>query len=296
MKQKQYLCFDIGGTHVKWGLVREQGEIIEKGYFSSQQANHRIILQGVREKIIKFSSMIEGIAISTPGFIDSSRGYIEHGGAIIGFNQFHLQDSLEQEFHLPVSVENDVNCVALAEKWLGNGRDLSDFICLTVGTGIGGALVLNDQLYRGHAFRAGEFGYMITQGIQGNSPLKSSLNGSSSLTAIRKKYASYKQLTLEEVTGEKLFQAYDQHDAFARELIDTFYQSLAIGIYNTTSIINPQKVLIGGGVTGRPTFINELDQALHCVDTVFHVDIDSCHFKNDAGIVGALAFFHAKYQ
>ncbi|MGJ9382276.1 ROK family protein [Salipaludibacillus sp. CF4.18] len=79
-------------------------------------------------------------------------------------------------------------------------------------------------------------------------------------------------------------------------MVETFYQSLAIGIYNITSVLNPEKILIGGGITDRPTFIKELEQHLHYIDQVFNTRIDTCHFKNDAGLVGALAQHLSKYQ
>lgn len=295
MKASNYLSFDIGGTNVKWGLLDDKGEILQKGSFSSNDANGEVILTGLKEKITFFSSQIQGVAISSPGFIQPSTGYIEKGGAILEFDDFHLQDFLEKEFSIPVSVENDVNCVALAEKWQGNAKSFSDFICLTVGTGIGGALFLNNQLYRGYSYRGGEFGYMITNGLHSNSSETDGLSAKASIPWIREQYASYKSLSLSDVTGEMVFQAYDEKDPIAFHIIESFYQTLAIGIYNITSVLNPEKVLIGGGITSRPTFIEELQRHLTYVDQIFHIGIDSCHFKNDAGLVGALAFHKIKY-
>jgi len=296
LKPSKFLSFDIGGTHVKWGLLDDKGEILENDYFSSNSGDGDTILKGMREKIRLFISQIEGVAISAPGFIHPSTGYIKQGGAVRAFDNLPLQDILEKEFSIPFSIENDVNCVALAEKWLGNGQTLTDFICLTVGTGLGGALFLNDQLYRGHSFQAGEFGYMITNGFNSKTASGDSLSTLASLRGLREEFATHYSLQLNDVTGEKVFQAYDERDPAAIKIVDCFYQSLAIGIYNITSVLNPEKVLIGGGITNRPSFMKELKNHLTEIDKIFHVKIDRCYFKNDAGLVGALAFHKMKYQ
>ncbi|PYZ91912.1 beta-glucoside kinase [Salipaludibacillus keqinensis] len=291
---KSYLSFDIGGTNVKWGLLNDKGEILKNDFFSSGHSDGETILRGMRAKINDHLSEIKGIAISAPGFIHPS-GFIEKGGAIVAFDQFHLKEALEKEFSIPVSIENDVNCVALAEKWLGNGRDHTEFICLTVGTGIGGALFINNDLYRGHAFRGGEFGYMITRGLNSTLSLGDTLSAQASMTFVREKYAALHSIPLKEVTGERVFQGYDSKEPVAVQIVESFYQTLAIGIYNITSVLNPEKVLIGGGITSRPTFMKELRSHLTYVDRVFNVEIDRCYFKNDAGLVGALAFHLSKY-
>ncbi|SES33801.1 ROK family protein [Salipaludibacillus aurantiacus] len=294
MRLQHYLSLDIGGTDVKWGILTSKGGIIKKDSFPSK-ADGGTILAGIKEIISDNYQEICGVAISMPGFINPESGFIEKGGAIVAFDKFNLANVLNEEFNLPVSIENDVNCVALAEKWLGNGQNLSDFICLTVGTGIGGALILNNQLYRGNAFRGGEFGYMITHGIQMTTPLKGSLHQAASLYSLRKKYANYHSLPASKVTGEMVFQSYDAGDPAAEQIVSSFYQNLAIGIYNVASVLDPQKVLIGGGITSRPTFLKEVKHQLLYIDQLFNIDIDTCLFKNNAGMIGALAFHLEKY-
>ncbi len=296
MNKDNYLAFDVGGTNVKWGLITSAGTILEKGSFSAGNGCGETILAAVKEKIAFFRSSVNGIAVSAPGFIHPSTGFIEMGGAIQEFDEFNLQTYLEEASGLPVSVENDVNCVALAEKWLGSGRELNDFCCLTIGTGIGGALFLNNELYRGHAFRGGEFGFMITKGLHKISPEQDSLSSCASMTSIREKYAEYYSLPFEEVTGEKVFEEYDRKNPVAVNIIEDFYETLAIGIYNIVSVLNPEKVLIGGGITSRPSFIDELKSHLVYIDRVFDLSVDTCHFKNDSGLIGALAFFKKKYS
>lgn len=275
---------------MKWGLVTESGTIVKKDHFSSVQADSSVILNGIKDIILQYQHDISGVAISAPGFIKPDTGYIEKGGAITGFDETPLKALLEKEFSLPVSIENDVNCVALAEKWQGNAKELTDFVCLTVGTGIGGALFLNNALYRGHAFRGGEFGYMVTQGLHSNNLLQDTLSYQASLQGVRRKYAEHFNVDLPHVTGEKVFHDYDTEDPAAVHIVEHFYQTLALGIFNITSVVNPEKILIGGGITSRASFLTELRRHLSYIDRVFNVEIDICHFKNDAGIIGALAF------
>ena len=106
---------------------------------------------------------VRGVAISLPGFINPNTGYSVHGGAITALINQNLKSLLEARVSLQVEVENDGNCVALAEKTSGNAQNCSDFICITIGTGIGGGIFVNGKLLHGHSFKGGEFGYMITQ-------------------------------------------------------------------------------------------------------------------------------------
>ncbi|UCZ53843.1 ROK family protein [Bacillus shivajii] len=296
MEVRKYLSFDIGGTSVKWGILDESGMIHHKDQFSSNDGDSETVLNGLREKIVEYKHDVNGVSISAPGFINSPKGYIENGGTIKGFHGLHLQKMLEEEFPLKVSIENDANCAALAEKWLGKGKGSSDFLCITIGTAVGGGLVLNDQLYSGHAFRAGEFGYMITQGIQTNIPKNNSLNRVASMKFLRAKYAEYYSMSLDDVTGEDIFRAYDDQDPVAIQMVESFYQSLALGIYNLCSVLNPEKVLLGGAVTSRPSFLDELNRQLNYINQFWDIHLDRCHFRNDAGLVGAVAYYREKYE
>ncbi len=296
MKVNKYLSFDIGGTSVKWGILDEHGVFHHKDQFSSHDGNSETVLEGLRERIVEYKHDVQGVAISLPGFINSPKGYIENEGTIKGFQGLYLQQILEDEFSIKVSIENDANCAALAEKWLGNGKGSSDFLCITIGTGVGGGLILNDQLYRGHAFRAGEFGYMITQGIQTNIPKNNSLNRVASMKFLRAKYAEYHSMSLEDVTGEDIFGAYDEQDPVATQMVESFYQSLALGIYNLCSILNPEKILLGGAITSRESFLDELNRQLNYINQSWDIHLERCHFRNDAGLVGAVAYFRDKYE
>ncbi|HZG17557.1 MAG TPA: ROK family protein [Candidatus Bathyarchaeia archaeon] len=284
-----YLAFDIGGTDVKWGLIDEEGEIRLQDQYSSNHADGDAILQGMENQYKKYAEQIKGVAISAPGFVDPVRGYLETGGAIRSFYDFPMKAYLEERMQVPVTVENDVNCVALAEKWKGNAQQDTDFLCLTIGTGVGGALFLRNELYRGHGFRAGEFGFMITQGLHNHVPAECTMSRVGAMRALREKYAMAMNLSPHEVTGFDVFAAYDRQEPIAVHLVGMFLQNIAIGIYNLCYILNPKKILIGGGITSRETLLAEIKGHLAYLGlTEKEVELDLCHFRNNAGIVGAV--------
>ncbi|MBY7142277.1 ROK family protein [Virgibacillus sp. NKC19-3] len=282
-----YLAIDIGGTETKYGILNELGDIVEFGKFSSQNADGSIVLEGIKEIAHEKYNGVKGLAISAPGFIDAASGYIENGGAFRDFDNFNMKSYLENELSMPVTIENDVNCVAYAEKWLGNAQENTDFVCITIGTGVGGALFLNNQLYRGASNRAGEFGHMVHRNKAENTR-KSSYNYTSTMRALCMQFATAKKIPLHEVSGELLFQSFDDGDQDAKAIVSDFYESIAKMIYNIFNAINPGKLLIGGGISSRPSLVSELKSQLRKYG--LHNDlleVDTCHFKNQAGIVGA---------
>ncbi|QKS72376.1 ROK family protein [Paenalkalicoccus suaedae] len=286
---KPYIAFDIGGTNVKWGLLSKEGELLQHDLFSSKDGDSETILAGMR-KILREVD-VAGIAVSMPGFIHADTGYIEFGGAIVGFHHFPLKDTLEAEFGIPVTVENDVNCVALAEKWKGNAQDLTDFVCITVGTGIGGAMYLNNDLYRGHAYRGGEVGFIITADRPGTRPLDNCLSMIGSMRGLLLNYAKLRGTTLENVTGEACFADYDNGDPEVIALVDDFYSNLTKGLFNIGAILNPQKILLGGGITSRGAFLGEMRKHLADMnDMKLDIPLELCSFGNTAGMIGALHY------
>ncbi|WP_169837613.1 ROK family protein [Salipaludibacillus agaradhaerens] len=293
--ENMYLAIDIGGTMMKWGLINKQGTIIKKELISSNNGDADTILSSIDSLAATYREQITAIAISAPGFINPDTGYIQMGGAVIGFNDTHLKALIEQRTSLPVTVENDVNCVALAEKWLGKANELTDFACLTVGTGIGGALFLNNQLYHGRSFRSGEFGFMISGNKEDGLSLKNSMSRQASVKGLRMDYAHLTKQPVDKVTGEDVFSAYDEGDERALHVVDHFYTQLANCVINVASVIDPQKILIGGGITRRPTFLDELNEKL--TEFIgFPVPTDICYFKNDAGLIGAVANYRLRTE
>ncbi|WP_218970400.1 ROK family protein [Cytobacillus gottheilii] len=291
-----YAAFDIGGTEVKYAKLSENGDFLHRGSFATERDNGQLILDHMLDVIAQYQNL-KGIAISAPGFVNAYTGFIEKGGAITDFDGFNMKDYLEDKTGIAVSVENDVNCAALAEKWKGKAENLEHFLCLTIGTGIGGAIVLGNKLYRGSSFAAGEFGYMITHGMQENSLDKSTLSSTASVYGLRKRYAAQKGISVKDITGVKIFEAADQGDQTAINEIESFYDHLSTGLYNLYFMLNPEKILIGGGISSRTELLDEIRQRVCKLnDYIDENVIDICHFKNEAGLIGALYHHLEQYK
>ena len=281
------VTIDVGGTEIKYALFSEDAEIIEQSKVPTPYGKEKFktqivhIVQAFEEKY-----PLEALGISLPGYINTESGFIERGGALTFLDQTNIIDLLKEELTLPIFVENDANCAALAESGFGQAVGLTDFLLLTVGTGIGGALYLDNQLYKGGQFKAGEFGMMR---INYESHPNRTLHEFAAMPALIRDFKALKlEGTPEMVTGEYIFEQ-AEHNEKVEQLIIDWVDTLCIGIFNMAATLNPQKILIGGGVSANPKYlplVNErMKEVLGWDD--FEVPIVACKFYNAAGVVGA---------
>ena len=286
-------AFDIGGTALKMGVITSDGKILEKGKQPISDSDGEQILQAILTWIAARPEC-EGIAISAPGYVNPHTGFIEMGGAIRKFDNFAIKAWLEEQTQLPVAIENDANCVLLAERWQGKAAEMANFLVLTIGTGIGGAIFCNNQLVHGARFRAGEFGYMLTERAGPHNIPHYTMNATCTMRVLRQHYADYVGRSLEEVTGEEVFERYDAGDVVCQRLVAEFFNGIGTGLYNLVNLFDPQKILVGGGIVERPGFLALLREHLawfsigEYVDTVSH--------GNDAGLIGAVYHFNQQYR
>lgn len=282
-------AFDIGGTALKMGVMTSEGKILEKGKVTINDSDGEQILQAILQWLAAHPQC-QGIAISAPGYVNPHTGFIEMGGAIRRFDRFDIKAWLQERTALPVAIENDANCVLLAERWRGKAASMANCLVMTIGTGVGGAILCNNQLVHGARFRAGEFGYMVTERPGPRNISSYTMNETCSLRILRQHYANYAGLTLSEVTGEHVFALYDSGDVVCQRLVDDFLNNLGIGLYNLVNLFDPQTIFIGGGIVERPGFLALLRKHLawfgieQAIDTVSH--------GNDAGLIGAVYHFN----
>lgn len=293
----KYVGIDIGGTNIKYGLLDEKGNILHKDKIKTSSEgveiikNIKIIVENYKE-----AHDIRAVGISAPGIVEES-GFMTTGGAIFDFYGVHLKNILEKELGLHVAVENDANSAALAEKWLGAGRNYKNYFTAVVGTGIGGAVMINNDIYRGAHATAGEFGFMINAPILNGDTRLSSVSLTSSVqSGLVQRYLDGSDATMpqQDLDGEDIFQLAEAGDLRAKNVIDAFYDHLAIGIYNVLVSLDPEVVLVGGGISANQSFIQELNRRVQGLQAG-HRDMKNmtlakivpCHFLNDAGIVGA---------
>lgn len=285
---KKYLAFDIGGTHIKYGIVDDEGNVIRHAHMDTEaHLGGKSIIRKIISKAneVKLIEELEGIAISTAGQVNFNTGTIVAAGDTIpDYQGLEIKKCVSEAVNLPVEVRNDVDCAALCEKWKGS-HSAKDFIVLTIGTGIGGGIVINNELYSGHSFSAGEWGYMLVEG----EPFEkvASISG---LIRLAKMYKEHR-----EWTGEEIFTLYDYGDSEIAKAVREFYKHLGIGIANLIYIFNPEVVIIGGGITGRgQRFLQEVEDE---VEKYTHPSILKntrlvlAKHSNQSGMIGAVYHF-----
>jgi predicted NBD/HSP70 family sugar kinase len=291
---KAYMVFDIGGTYIKYAVMNENGLKLDSGKVPTPQEGLEEFLQKTSEIVTQYrlSYAFQGIALSSPGAVDVKSGYIGGASAIPYIHGVPLTDLIRERTGLDVSIENDANCAALAEGWLGAAKETDYYICIVIGTGIGGSIVMNHTILRGASLHGGEFGYMI-MGDPLNNPLRSTWSQVASTNALVQEVERRK--TLEKgLDGEKVFRLAAEGDAIANECITIFYKKLATGIYNIKYALDPEKILIGGGISKRSEVIEGINKELrHLKDEISALDItvEACQFDNDANLIGALFHF-----
>lgn len=275
------LCYDMGGTDLKYGVIENNNLLFSsktptKCYSTSEELKEQYIYL-TKEILQKFPD-IQGVAISTAGSVDYTRGVIVAAPeAIPVFQDFDFKTLFKENFNLDCFVDNDVNSFAAAE--LNEDNPYHNFIVMTVGTGIGGAIIVNDTLWRGANFNAGEIGRMLINGI--------SYEKQASMSALLRN-AKVKGLDIK--NGLELFNLYDNKDELALKVVNDFYQKLATGLANIIYMFNPEAIFIGGGISQRKTFIEELEEHLNPqLEWEFRniTKIKIASHQNDGGMYGA---------
>ena len=285
---KKYLCYDVGGTFVKYAIYAEDATVITKGKFKTRVVDANQFFSDLA-KIANEQSDLDAIGISFPGFINPNTGEATRAGALYQLDGLNLVDELKTHLNnvaLPVVIENDANCAALAEKLNGNAQDVHDFAVVTLGTGVGGGIVINDHVLHGYQYRAGEFGMMLTDYSEHG---EATLHDLASTSALVKLYAQTKRLPVESVSGEQIMAEVDT-DSQTRTLVDQWANYVAIAIFNLSVTNAPERILIGGGISQNDKLLPIINAALNRIRfwSDFKCDLKTCAHHNDSGLLGAL--------
>ena len=277
------LAIDIGGTMIKYGLVSSDGKILSTDKIKTESSKGlNNILNKIDNifKIYKENNPV-GIAVSGTGQINGIIGKVIGGNPIIpNWIGTNLVKILEEKYNLPIVLENDVNCVALGEKWIGAGKDLSNFICLTIGTGIGGGIILNNQLFRGENFVAGEFGHILIK--------KGEFEQFASTTALIR---LVKERTGKTLNGKEIFDLEKKEIVEYQEVISEWIENLTDGLSSIVYCFNPANIILGGGVIEQgEALINRVKNSLFKkIGLQFKEKLNIIQAKlgNNAGMIGA---------
>ena len=294
---KKYLGIDIGGTAIKYALLTENGEFLEKGDTPTPQDTLDHMLEAIDSFASKYQSEISGIAMSAPGRINNKTGYLYTAGAINHYlGETALGDILSEKYHVPVAIDNDAKCAANAELWQGALKDVDSGVVIIIGTGLGGGVVLNHQVWRGRHGASGEISNLPHDYARlPERPFWAGING---VYGLIRPYAAKKGLDIKEVNGKTYFEALKQGDEDAKTVFDSYVLTMVSGIVNMQAILDVDKFCIGGGISAQDCLIDAIREG---VDEFFMANpwfpsikpvIDRCQFKNDANILGALNNFY----
>lgn len=278
-------AIDIGGTTIKIATWKDN-QLQDKHAIDTPKD-----LDGFYEALteevnkIKKDTKIEGVAISSPGAVNKKTGIIGGSSAIPYIHNFKIVDELEKRFGLPVSVENDANSAALGELAEGSGKGCDSMAFFVIGTGIGGALIINQKVWHGAHLFGGEFGYMIM--------------GAHTLSELASPVAManrYNERTGKHLDGKTIFELADKDDPVASDERQTLIHALAVAIYNIQHSFDSEKIVLGGGISNNPELIpllnKEIDRLRDDLDLVtLKPDIVLCKLKSDANLRGAVADF-----
>lgn len=284
------MVLDIGGTAIKSALYNdgELTDIKETPTEASLGGAHVVnrAIEIIRDYQGRHS--FSRIGISTAGQVDPARGMIIYANENIpGYMGMKVMDIMEQEFHLPVNIENDVNAAAIGEAAFGAGRKYKEFVCMTYGTGVGGAIFTDGELYTGSSYSAGEFGAIVTHP-------EDRILGKDMFTGCYEKYASVTALVNSALrvdvaltSGRKIFERLDEPKV--KEVVDRWILEIIYGLTSVIHMLNPECVILGGGVMEQPYVLECLKKQLyqHIMPSYHHVVLEKAALGNHAGMLGA---------
>lgn len=291
---KTYVCIDIGGTSIKYGLIDEAGQLLESHETPTEaHKGGPAILEKVKGLVATYleNQELSGIAISSAGMVDPEKGEIFYAGPQIpNYAGTRFKAELEKAFGLPCEIENDVNCAGLSEVKSGSGRDSKVTLCLTIGTGIGGCFLQEGKVFSGSSYSACEVGYMhLADG---------SFQDLASTTALVAYVADKHGDSVDQWHGRRIFAEATEGNSHCIAGIDRMVDYLAQGIANICYVLNPDQVILGGGIMGQEAILRPKIEAKlkdYLVPSIAEkTKISFAKHLNHAGMMGAYYHFIQK--
>lgn len=288
-----YICIDIGGTDIKYGVMDAAGEFAVHGTLPTEAKAYggpgivRKVSDLVRETCGTYD--VRGVAISTAGMVDPATGEIVYAleESIPQYRGVNWKAIMRENFDLPASVENDVNCAALGELWKGAGRGASSLFAMTVGTSIGGCLIMDGRVVHGVSRSAGEIAYMRVPGGR--------LHERCSAAGLVSAVCCANGLPAGSIDGRFVFDLLAKGDPAAQEEVALLIDSLADAITNVVCVVNPERIVLGGGIMAQEAVLRpRVEDALRTRLSPPVYAATELYFAatgNDAGMLGALYHF-----
>jgi glucokinase len=301
---------DLGGTSIKYALGTEQGEILKKGTRPSRATEEsKIIINEISEAITEILEYAKSLGIKvrvigmgTPGSVDVTTGFLK--GSTPNFKHWQnvpIKSEIEKRIGIPIFIDNDANLMALGEAKFGAGIGHQNIICLTIGTGIGGGIIIHGDLFRGSNFAGAELGHTTIKhdGLKcrcgGKGCLERYASASAMIEQFYKKSKNQKpSIKEEDITVKYIFEQMKLGNSFANDVIEQSTYYLGRGLANFINIFNPTIIIIGGGVAeAGKAYLKRVEEvafyyAMDCAKE--NVKIVGAKLGNKAGYLGALDF------
>ncbi|MBP3300967.1 MAG: ROK family protein [Clostridia bacterium] len=311
-----YIGIDLGGTNIAVGLVNQAGEIVKKTSVPTRaERPFEEIFADMADCIRKLlsetgvkESEIDSIGIGTPGCIDTEKGILIFAGNFKFGKMVDYRALMAKHFDIPVYIGNDANVAALAEAKVGAAKGKTNAIMITLGTGVGGGIIIDGKIYEGHFSAAGELGHivLVKDGQQCSCGRKGCWEAYASVTALVRQTKEAMQANpdsimnktpLDAVSGRTAFDAAKKGDKAALAVVDRYEDYIAEGIADMINIFSPEVVVVGGGISKEGDYLLDPVRA-KIRGQVFGSgllpdrEIVAARLGNDAGLIGA-ALLHA---
>ncbi len=320
MQPNYTIGIDLGGTNIRFALINKQGKILAKealatSDYPTKNALIEALIANI-EEILSNNSLrrkgILGIGIGVAGLIDSKNGIVHCLVNIKGWKNVALSRIIEKRFNIPCFIDNDVNLMALAEFRFGAGKNSSNLVCLTLGTGVGGGIIVNKELYRGSTLSAGEIGHIPIErkgrrcNCGGNGCIEAYIGNSYLVKNVISQIKKGKSTTITKLVDNKLSRitpkiiakAAKNGDKFAIGIWREAGHNLGIALTGIVNFFNPDKIIIGGGMAQAGkillTSVIKTVRARAMGIPVKDIKIVKSRLGEDAGTIGAATLVMTK--
>ncbi|HEY4554336.1 MAG TPA: ROK family transcriptional regulator [Bacillaceae bacterium] len=309
---------DIGGTKVKTVICDLTGNIIQSSSFTTGQYLETGL---VRQIAIEVNHLIQsgeiegekvlGMGVGVPGITDAESGVVVEAPSL-NWVRYPFMAEIKKHFDFPIFLENDVNIAALGEQWLGNAQHKENMLFIAVGTGIGSGIIIHNQLYRGTSNAAGEMGYMVTDKNEIQSEFTpvfhrygylESVAGGKAIgdrftKAVRELtgHPLHKHAAEKELSGESAFQYAIKGDKTAEKVVSEAIEHLAYGLINAACLLNPEAIILGGGVLKSHEYILPRLRKIMNPYLPSSVELKISRLGDNAGVLGAVALFLREHE
>ncbi|WP_165445093.1 ROK family transcriptional regulator [Gracilibacillus phocaeensis] len=277
---------DIGGTKIQMIMTDLIGnKVYERRIASTNKMSELIdfIEEAINDSQVARDSIVS-LGVGVPGFTNPETGMVFESPAL-QWRDVPLREQLQEAFSFPVFINNDVNCAALGERWLGSGDNRDHIFFIAIGTGIGSAIISEGKLIYGADFMSGEIGYQISR-----EDIRNKRFNQLKKFGVFESKASGEGIRTEQYSAEEVFEQYRQGKEEAVLIINEFMEELAVVIVNSINLLNPEKVVIGGGVSESMAVVLPKLQARVDELTPIKTEIELATLSSMAGAIGAVNY------